>query len=105
MALSRRIGNTTWIQTGPEFIESGKWEEGADSDGDSVFRKVTKSDKKKRSKINRAAVKKSARITNDDYGKLVEHMDEWFGKEQEGMRPMKSKKPKAKIAAAKAGPR
>ena len=78
--LERQVGKST----AKRWIESGKWEKGYDSDDESMYRKVQKSDREKRSVAARSQQKKTGTGDLDDFEKLQQAMMDAFNSDRLG---------------------
>ena len=88
--LERKVGK----QTAKRWIRDGKWEEGEDSDGEAVYRKVQKSDASVRTKSTQANVKKTAALDKEEFETLTQEMAAMF---EDDAGPGRVKKHQAKI--------
>ena len=88
--LERKVGK----QTAKRWIRDGKWEEGEDSDGEAVYRKVQKSDATVRTKSTQANVKKTAALDKEEFETLTQEMAAMF---EDDAGPGRVKKHQAKI--------
>ena len=94
-----------WEQT-HKWIDAGKWEKEEDSDGDSVYKKVTKRTTNRKSRRTSSNIIKTGRGSKEDMEELGKTMDEWFekhnlGKEKGNVndKPKKGKKAKQELEA------